>query len=81
MATRTITIDIEDEEREKMLKGVLRSLKFSFKVKKAGSTESPYDPEYVKKILKTNEQIKNNEFKKFNSAKDLKEYLQKKHGL
>lgn len=52
----TFTIHTEDNEKSTALKIILKALKIKFEVSK--ENESPYNPEFVKKILESKKQAK-----------------------
>ncbi|MGE9516654.1 MAG: DUF2683 family protein [Solitalea-like symbiont of Acarus siro] len=72
----TIIIDFEDNEKEKTVKAVLKALKIPFKVKDqtAKAEKSPYNPEFVKKIKLSEQQIKDGKCKTFASVDEFKKY-------
>ena len=54
----TLLIHPKDKAQEKIVKAILKALKVPFEIEPE-SNESPYDPEFVAKILEGREYFKN----------------------
>lgn len=63
----TLTIETEDEEILKAVKALLKGFDVSFQEK----TESPYDPEFVAKIRRSEKQIGQGKTTEFESGTNL----------
>jgi hypothetical protein len=63
----TLTIETEDEEILKAVKALLKGFDVSFQEK----IESPYDPEFVAKIRRSEKQIEKGETIEFESGTNL----------
>jgi hypothetical protein len=57
----TFTIHTEDKEISNALKVILKALKIKFEISKE-KEESPYNPEFVKKILESKQQHDEGEY-------------------
>ena len=66
-----ITAYTEDASKVEALKAVMKALKIEFELTKEGS---PYNPEFVEKVLDSREQAKSGKTKRV-KKEDLKAYL------
>lgn len=70
----TLTIETEDEEILKAVKALLKGFDVSFQEK----TESPYDPEFVAKIRRSEKQIEQGKTTEFESGTNLSDLVNTK---
>jgi hypothetical protein len=70
MQTINITAHTKDDSQIEAVKAFMKALKIKFEVAK----EKPYNPEFVAKILKSEEEIKQGKFTHINSE-DIKSFI------
>jgi hypothetical protein len=68
----TMILHPKNEEQVKALKAFAKALKIEFSIQKGEKIESPYDPEFVAKINKAEQEIKGGKFVEM-SLEQLKE--------
>ena len=66
----TIIIHTETQEQENAIKAFAKALKIKYEVSK----ESPYSPDFVAKIEKSNQEFEEGNYQRV-KKKDLKEFL------